>query len=418
MSKQHVTDQLSRFINQELSPDERQSVGEHLFHCDQCRREHDEIRFGARLATTLEQQDADPYLWSRINRELDGTSSRARPWYLGLVNVAPVAVALIVVAVFSIAVYRGLFAPDTTPPVVQNVPETGPQIPTSTVVPDAVQPTVSVSPELAVNPDNQQQQPEPQIAEPHVPQPAIASTGSWDVATLAGTPQIEGSTDKLAVGASLVTDSKSRAKVEVADIGTVEVAPNSHVRLVNTTKKQHRLSLERGELHAKIYAPPRLFIVDTPSAAAVDLGCEYTLSVDEKGNSILNVLTGYVALERGDRESIVFAGATCKTDKAIGVGTPFSKDATPQFKAALDWFDFGGGGTKAIDALLAGCSHYDMITLWHLLPRVAPTDRGRIFDKLASYVKPPSTVTREGIQRANKKMLALWREAVEDAWFS
>jgi hypothetical protein len=58
------------------------------------------------------------------------------------------------------------------------------------------------------------------------------------------------------------------------------------------------LSLERGALHARIAAPPRLFIVDTPSAMAVDLGCEYKLDVDAAGNSRLHVTSGFVALNR------------------------------------------------------------------------------------------------------------------------
>ena len=37
-------------------------------------------------------------------------------------------------------------------------------------------------------------------------------------------------------------------------------------------------------MHAVIDAPPRYFLVETASAIAVDLGCIYTLSADERGN--------------------------------------------------------------------------------------------------------------------------------------
>ena len=49
----------------------------------------------------------------------------------------------------------------------------------------------------------------------------------------------------------------------------------------------HGLALARGEIRAKISAPPRLFFVDTPSGTAVDLGCEYTLQTDEDGTGML-----------------------------------------------------------------------------------------------------------------------------------
>ncbi len=150
---------------------------------------------------------------------------------------------------------------------------------------------------------------------------------SWNVETLAGTPKVGNSFEngKLSVGQFLETDANSRAKVEVANIGNVEIAPNSRVQLVNSTSNEHRLSLERGILQAKILAPPRLFIVDTPSAVAVDLGCAYTLEVDKDGNSKLHVTSGFVALEKGGRESIVPAGAIALTKKGKGIGTPFAE---------------------------------------------------------------------------------------------
>ncbi len=59
-----------------------------------------------------------------------------------------------------------------------------------------------------------------------------------------------------------------------------------------------------------------------------------------------------------------------------------------------------------------------MVTLWHLLSRVSKTDRGAVFDELSKFVGPPTGVTREGIIGLDKKMLEVWREAVEAAWFS
>jgi hypothetical protein len=39
-----------------------------------------------------------------------------------------------------------------------------------------------------------------------------------------------------------------------------------------------------------IWAPPRLFFVDTPSAVAADLGCSYTLEVKDDGAGVLRVV--------------------------------------------------------------------------------------------------------------------------------
>lgn len=415
MKDKHFKDRLLQFIDQELPPAERQVVGKHLLHCDACRREHDALKLGGRLASTLGRQDAPDHLWKRIESGIERprnirTSILPTISFFTLSKAFAFGGAIIVVGLFSIAAYRGLFTistpeiahqPFDTPSAVApvNLPPGGPEVPPANTSP--------VDP----NPLNATTQPQNgQFQETIGPQ--------WQVETLAGNPTINASSgDKLTVGAELVTDSRSRAKVEVADIGMVEVAPNSRVRLLGTSKDQHRLSLERGELHAKISAPPRLFIVETPSAAAVDLGCEYTLSVDKAGNTVLNVKTGFVALERSGRESIVPAGAMCLTNKGT-LGTPFSADTSTEFRAALERFDFKAGGSTAVDEMLGARDFYDMVSLWHLLSRVPAVDRGRVFDALAGYVKPPAGVTREGILHRDRKMLEAWRVEMEQAWFN
>ena len=128
-----------------------------------------------------------------------------------------------------------------------------------------------------------------------------AQRPGWEVARVEGAPRVAsgsiGARGRLRVGEWLETDSASRAEIAVANIGQVEVEPNTRVKLVETRLTEHRLELERGTLHARIWAPPRLFFVNTPSAVAADLGCAYTLEVDDKGRGLLHVTSGYVALE-------------------------------------------------------------------------------------------------------------------------
>ena len=121
---------------------------------------------------------------------------------------------------------------------------------------------------------------------------------------------------RLGVGQWLETDGTSRAQIEVSSIGQVEIDPNTRVRLVETKPTEHRLELAQGRMSARIWAPPKLFYVDTPSGVAEDLGCAYTLEVDDHGASLLRVTLGWVALQLKDRESMVPAGAACATGRA------------------------------------------------------------------------------------------------------
>ena len=156
-------------------------------------------------------------------------------------------------------------------------------------------------------------------------------TRFWEVERMAGQPRIDdrhrAGTGRIGVGETLVTDAASRARLDVSTIGQATIDTDSRVRLVDTREGHHKLALERGTLHAFITAPPGQFVVDTPSATATDLGCVYTLHVDEDGSGTLSVIAGWVAFEFNGRESFVPAGASSHTDPRFGPGTPRYDDA-------------------------------------------------------------------------------------------
>lgn len=408
MKTKHYKEELSAYAGGELGSDEMRSVAEHLAGCDDCRGEFEKIALGSRFARELKGANSPDRVWQRLAESLEGSEQATFgviPMSSGFNfrNGFAVAVAMIVVAGLAAVVFMDLFGGESPYPSAaknQDGSIASPsEMPTNVGLPSRVNTNVNSN----VNTNSN--------ASP-------ASTEGFAVETLAGTPSIEGGSDRIGIGRLLETDARSTARIAVADIGSVDVSPNSRVRLAETGPNEHRLSLERGKLHAKIFAPPRLFVVDTPSARAVDLGCEYTLDVDKNGDSVLHVTSGWVALERSGRESIVPAGMMCKTRKGQGLGTPFSTEATDAFKKAVDSFDFSRGGSAAVQTLVREADFYDMFTLWHLLSRVSVEDRGAVYDALADLVAPPAGVTREGILSKNKKMLDAWKVEVENAYFN
>ena len=71
------------------------------------------------------------------------------------------------------------------------------------------------------------------------PRPSSGAGAGWDVATLAGTPEIGSqflsanrATSKLRVGQTLVTNSDSRASISDKELGEIRVDPNSRIRLL------------------------------------------------------------------------------------------------------------------------------------------------------------------------------------------
>lgn len=239
---------------------------------------------------------------------------------------------------------------------------------------------------------------------------------AWEVTRLAGAPQIRAAvvaqTASLGVGDWLETDADSRARIHVGTIGYVEVDAGSRLQLLTANANEHRLALARGKMHASILAPPRLFFIETPAATAIDYGCAYTLEVDESGASLLHVTAGWVSLQAKGREVLAPAGASCRARPQQGPGTPYFADASEPFQQALEQFDFANGGAAALTTVLAEARPRDSLSLFHLLQSVAPNEKDRVAERLATFVPLPNGWTRgEVLQDANQ--LAAWREKIE-----
>jgi hypothetical protein len=251
-------------------------------------------------------------------------------------------------------------------------------------------------------------------------QPIDTTAAAWSVARLEGAPRVNSRTiadaSHLRVGQWLETDARARAQIDVADVGRVHVDPDTRVRLVSTKTGEHRLQLARGTLHALIWAPPGQFFVDTPSSTAIDLGCAYTLQVDDTGAGLVRVESGWVGFEFRGREAFSPAGAVCATRPGVGPGTPHYDDVFSSVSQALETLDFSAHATpaareEALTHVIDNARAIDAVTLWHLLSRVEPgASRNRVFDRLAAFVPPPDGVTREGINAGRRDMLDLWWE--------
>lgn len=245
---------------------------------------------------------------------------------------------------------------------------------------------------------------------------------AWNVASLAGNPQIGSLTiprensAKFHVGQTLTTDSNSRASISQDDLGEIQIDPNSRVRLAQSGPDRKRIQLELGTIHAAIWAPPTQFVVDTPSATAVDLGCAYTLQVNADGSGTLRTTLGWVGFHLNGRDSFIPAGAMCLTRPGLGPGTPYFEDAWPQFREALATFDTAQPSTDAhsqqLNIILARARAKDALTLWHLLSRTTGPERAQVYDRLVALVPPPDGVTRDGILSLDRPMLDRYWDAL------
>jgi FecR-like protein len=221
---------------------------------------------------------------------------------------------------------------------------------------------------------------------------------------------------RMQIGETFETNRISKASIAVADIGRLELEPMTRLRLLQSAAGRKRIALDRGTIHVTIWAPPGEFVVDTPSALAVDLGCMYTLSIEEHGNGLLRTTLGWVGFESNGHESLIPAGAAAATYEESGPGLPFFEDASDVFRSAVSEFDSAKEGSEqrvAAQHILRQARPRDGLTLWHLLSRVREVDRQAVYERLSMLIPPPAGATREGILRLDPTMLDSWWNALD-----
>jgi hypothetical protein len=243
----------------------------------------------------------------------------------------------------------------------------------------------------------------------------------WAVTAARGTPVVRDATGTivqgvLGRGGVVETDARSSALLAVGRIGRAELGPGSRLRLVADGASEHRLALERGTMHASIDAPPRYFLVQTASALAVDLGCVYTLTADERGDGLLTVEQGEVELQLGDVNVAVLAGNAASLRNGRGPGLPYPVRASEALRRAVAAYDADPASDAALDRVLAAADAQSTITLWHLLRRASPAARGRVYARLAAIAPPPATVTRDRVLRGESGALQRWRTDLQPSW--
>jgi anti-sigma factor RsiW len=351
--QRHVSHQLMRHIDHELAQRDAQSVERHLAQCQRCRKEHQQVQFGMALLDNLPTARAPDAIWTAIESALPRHSSSRRP----SVHRWREVLACLAIAVLAGAAYW-------------NVTQ--------------------------------------------------RSAAHWEVTQVRGRPVVDSKplrgVSRIAAGEWIETDPASSATVKIGEIGSVEIAPGTRLRAVRMRSEEHRLTLAHGQIRAKISAPPKFFFVDTAAGTAVDLGCEYSLQTDEHGSGLLQVTQGWVSFEWKGVESLVPAGASCRTRPGNGPGIPYFDDAPPLFKQAVESLALDKSGGALLDIILSNSRSRDTLTLWHLLFRVSLPERKRIYDRMAALTPVPADVTRDKVMTLDPATLTRWKDELAWTW--
>jgi ferric-dicitrate binding protein FerR (iron transport regulator) len=218
----------------------------------------------------------------------------------------------------------------------------------------------------------------------------------------------------LPVGGELDTGAHE-ATLTIADIGKAHLGTGTQVRLERTDSTRHQLALERGRMHARVVAPPRLFAVTTKHADVIDLGCEYDIAIDDSGAGSLHVISGLVELATKSGALVTVAeGCDAKIVTGNRPGLPICEATTPAVRTAAQAYD--AGDAAAFDALLAAAQRQDAITLL-ALAAVDDARRKVALERLAELSPPPDAEIDVDSALINPDHLATWRTDILEIYF-
>jgi len=201
------------------------------------------------------------------------------------------------------------------------------------------------------------------------------------------------------------------AELAIANIGTAQLGAKTRVRLQRTDASRHQLYLERGTMHARVDAPPRIFAVATPSGDVTDLGCEYTLEIGADGGGRIHVLSGKVELEATNGSRVVAPqGTHAKLLPGRRASVPLADSAGDAIAKAVDEFD--AGTPDGLAHVLAAATRDDAITVASLARMVPAAQRRSVLEKLQTLVPAPQDLTIDEAL-ADDDLFEMWFIEVE-----
>jgi hypothetical protein len=179
-------------------------------------------------------------------------------------------------------------------------------------------------------------------------------------------------------------------------VGVIDVGGGTTLRLVG----KNRFALIVGTIHAKTTSPPGIFIVDTPRAQAIDLGCEYTLTILPNGSGVLRVSSGWVELAENWTQSLVPQGAMATIASDGRLSPPIFEDASAAFKEAVRRGD--------LKTALPLARRRDALTLINLFRFANVEERSLIYDRLNALVPAPPALTRDSVRYGSFRTVEPW----------
>lgn len=238
----------------------------------------------------------------------------------------------------------------------------------------------------------------------------------WKVRTITGKVLVNGQlniSERWEENESLVTDSFSKAVVNVPGTARIEVNSNSFLILQKAKDKQNRIKISKGKLRVINNSLMPYLSIEADHSVIHDRGGTFEIAINDNTTTSVEVEYGYLEIEQKGRNYFIDKGYTCDIRQNYHPGTPYRIDASEELKNEVRKFDYENGGDNSVQQIISLSTESDMLTLLSLIERVSSSYRSILFSKIAAYFPPPAKVTLEGIIKLDRDMLEQWWFEIE-----
>ena len=219
----------------------------------------------------------------------------------------------------------------------------------------------------------------------------------------------------LAVGHPLEV-AAAPATIDIARLGEMQAAPGTALDLTETGRTHHRFTMSRGMIDVRLWAPPGRVVVHTPAGDVIDLGCIFSLVVNDAGTANLSVRTGWVELENAFGSRAIPAGASAGMAADREPQVPVYDDASAAFRGAVRVVEMVGtdGGSTDLTVIAREARARDVITLLMLsdVSGIGTETRRGLMAIAARFSTPPSADAIDRIVGGDRDLFWRWYDSL------
>jgi len=242
----------------------------------------------------------------------------------------------------------------------------------------------------------------------------LSKGNTWEVKKLrVGSSSYSEAFSNLEEDQLLETNSVTRLEIQIPKLGSIFLEHDSKIERL----KADKIRLLKGSILAVKKDANELLSIEVPGADIKDyfLGGQLKVTVTNPEASLLEVIDGWVSINKDNVETLVLSNHFCQIRADSGVGLPYHKFSAKEFVEAINNYCFTSpGNEEALISILTKADVSNSVTLWNLMQRVTRKQRDMVIYTMFGLLgNPPQGVTDEGLRTLDPGMMQKLIEEIE-----